>query len=212
MEYLTHNLGGNKGMKRSRCSSAKVERKIIEKNRRNHMKNLYSMLNSLLPHQNSKEPLSLPDQVDEAVKYIKRLQTKLKESRERKESLMGRTRSYRCTHSNDSTKPAEIRINEKGSAMEVALMTGPGSQYMFYEMIRIFHEDGAHVLSANFWVVGNTIFHIVHAEIGEFGVAKIIKEKLNKFVNEDRCREEELEQELYWDYEIPPETWNFHVM
>ena len=54
MEYLVHDLGVNKGMERSGCSSAKVERKIIEKNRRNRMKNLYSSLNSLLPHHNSK--------------------------------------------------------------------------------------------------------------------------------------------------------------
>ena len=52
MEYLVHNLGVNKGMERSGYP-AKVERKIIEKNRRNHMKNLYFRLNSLLPHNNS---------------------------------------------------------------------------------------------------------------------------------------------------------------
>ncbi|XWS68651.1 hypothetical protein CRYUN_Cryun04dG0109300 [Craigia yunnanensis] len=215
MEYLVHNLDVNKGMERSRCSSAKVERKIIEKNRRNHMKNLYSGLNSLLPHHNSKEPLSLPDQIDEAVNYIKSLQIRLQESREKKESLMGRKRSYRCTNctaaeTTVSLKSPEIRINEKDSAMEVVLMTAQDSQFMFYEMIRILHEQGAEVLNANFSVVGNTVFHIVHAQIGAFGAAKILKEKLNKFVHGSSI-EEELQQEL-WDYEIHPETWDFPIM
>ncbi|KEH39152.1 helix loop helix DNA-binding domain protein [Medicago truncatula] len=35
-------------------SSTKVERKVVEKNRRNQMKILYSKLNSLLPSYNSK--------------------------------------------------------------------------------------------------------------------------------------------------------------
>lgn len=38
----------------SHSSVSKAERKIVEKNRRNLMKNLYSKLNSLLPDQSSK--------------------------------------------------------------------------------------------------------------------------------------------------------------
>ncbi|XP_022748934.1 transcription factor bHLH162-like [Durio zibethinus] len=209
MEYPVHNLGVNKGMERSRCSSAKEERKIIEKNRRNHMKNLYSRLNSLLPHHNSKEPLSLPDQIDEAVNYIQNLETSLKVSREKKDSLMGRKRSYRCTNT-ASLKSPEIRISEKGSAIEVALITGQESQLMFYEMIRILHVEGAEVLNASFSTVGNTIFHIVHAEIGALEAAKIITEKLNKFAH-GSTSDEELRRELC-DNEIDPETWGFPIM
>ncbi|OMO54784.1 hypothetical protein COLO4_36348 [Corchorus olitorius] len=223
--YLVHNLGVNninKKMESSLCSSGKVERKIIEKNRRNQMKNLYSRLNSLLPHHpSSKEPLSLPDQIDEAVNYIKSLQTRLKESREKKETLMGRKRSRRCTNNIAASeamgrlKAPEIRIQEMGSSIEVVLMTGQdSSQFMFNEMIRIIHGEGADILNANFSVVGNTVFHIVHAELGAhmftFGATKI-KEKLNRFVH-GSSSEQELQEEL-WDYEIhPDETWDFQIM
>ncbi|GMJ06408.1 hypothetical protein like AT4G20970 [Hibiscus trionum] len=208
MEDLAQNWGSNRGTKRSRCSSTKVERKIVEKNRRNRMKDLYSMLKSLLPHHNSKELLTVPEQIDEAVDYIKRLQTRLKEFRERKESLMGRKRFQNCTG-----EGAEIRINETGSAMEVALTTAPDDcQFMFHKMIRIFHDDGGDVVNANFWVVGNTVFHIVHAEIASPGAAKTIKEKLNKFVNGTSGSEDEVEQELSWDYEFDPEKWDFSIM
>ncbi|XP_021288585.1 transcription factor bHLH162-like [Herrania umbratica] len=213
MVYSVH-----KEMERSSCSSAKIERKIIEKNRRNHMKNLYCRLNSLLPRHTSKEPLSLPDQIDEAVNYIKSLQTRLKESREKKESLTGRKRSHRCANTTAAEAAAvsrspEISINETDSAIEVVLMTGQDCQFMFYEMIRILHEEGAQVLNANFSVLGNTIVHIVHAEIGAhmftFGAEKI-KEKLNKFVH-NSSSEQQLQQEL-WDFEIHPETWDFPIM
>ncbi|KAF5732561.1 Basic helix-loop-helix DNA-binding superfamily protein putative isoform 3 [Tripterygium wilfordii] len=50
----------------SSSSSTKIERKVIEKNRRLHMKTLFSDLNSLLPSTaTSKEALSLPDQIGE---------------------------------------------------------------------------------------------------------------------------------------------------
>ncbi|KAK8569659.1 hypothetical protein V6N13_046708 [Hibiscus sabdariffa] len=216
MEHLVRNWGpSNKGTKRSRCSSGKVERKIIEKNRRNHMKNLYSMLNSLLPHHNSKELLTVPEQIDEAVDYIKRLQTKLKEFRERKEGLMGRKRSHNCSGRDRTGEAvaAEIRINETGPAMEVALTTGTdGCRFMFHEMIRILHDEGGEVVNANFCVVGNTVFHIVHAEISSSVAARTIKEKLNKLVTGTSGREEEVEQELSWDYEFDLETWNFSIM
>lgn len=114
--------------------------------------------------------MSQPDQIDEAVKYIKSLETRLKEFREKKESLiMGRKRSYRCVNAAaDQTcmKYPEIRINENGSgAIEVVLKTGEDRQFMFYDMIRILHEEGADVLNANSSVVGNTIFNIVHVEV-----------------------------------------------
>lgn len=44
----------------SSSSTTKVERRVIEKNRRNHMKILYAHLNSLLPNQNSKVHRSHP--------------------------------------------------------------------------------------------------------------------------------------------------------
>ncbi|GMI99694.1 hypothetical protein like AT4G20970 [Hibiscus trionum] len=195
IEHSAQNWGSKTGTKRSRCSSAKLERKINERNRRNHMKNLYSMLNSLLSHRNSKEllNLTLPEQIDEAVDYIKILQTRLREFREKKDFLIGTKRSYKRA---DRDSAVEIRINESGSAMEVALTTEPGDcQFSFREMIRVFHDDGGEVVSANFWVVGNRVFHIVRAEIGSLGAAKTIKEKLNKFVNGSRGSEEEVEQE-----------------
>lgn len=57
MGYLGQSLEAKGSMKRKQCSSSsptKIERKTIEKNRRDQMKNLYSTLKSLLPNQPSK--------------------------------------------------------------------------------------------------------------------------------------------------------------
>ncbi|KAK2651131.1 hypothetical protein Ddye_018620 [Dipteronia dyeriana] len=205
-------------------SSTKVERKVIEKNRRNQMKNLYSMLNSLLPNQTSQEALPLPDQIDEAVNYIKTLERKLQEFKEKKQNLMGSSRKRPLRSYSDQTKMAssssitpQIEIHETGSTLEILLTSGLDNQFMFYEVIRILHEESAEVVSANFSVVGNKILHVVRAELGDakfssFGAPKISK-RLNQFVH-GSISEGELDPELqqfpqFWDFEIHPESWQF---
>ncbi|KAL9457779.1 hypothetical protein AB3S75_006765 [Citrus x aurantiifolia] len=222
MGYLGQSLEAKGSMKRKQCSSSsptKIERKTIEKNRRDQMKNLYSTLKSLLPNQPSKEALSLPDQVDEAINYIKMLETKLKECKKKKESLQGRERSHACISdgtearlmTSSSPKAPEIEIHEMGSNLEVILTSGVDDQFIFYEVIRILHQDGAEILNANFSVVGNTIFHVIHAEIRDsmfgFGAAKI-SERLKGFVS--GCASEgEMQLPELWDFEINPELWEF---
>lgn len=119
------------------------------------------------------EALSLPDQVDEAINYIKMLEMKLKECKKKKESLQGRERSHACISDGpearlmtiSSPKAPEIEIHQMGSNFEVNLTSGVDDQFIFYEVIRILHQDGAEILNANFSVVGNTIFHVIHAEV-----------------------------------------------
>ncbi|XP_030932187.1 transcription factor bHLH162-like [Quercus lobata] len=202
----------------SQSTSTKIERRVIEKNRRNQMKILYSKLNSLLPNQNSKEALSLPDQIDEAIKYIKSLETKLKKSKEKKESLCvnGRKRSYTCTSfdAKSSLKSPKMEIREMGSALEVVLITGLDNQFLFYEIIHILHEEQAEVLTANFSISGDSIFHVVHAEIKsgslfDFGAAKVT-ERLKRFIY-GSTSDVDLEPELCWDLDIHPESWDFQV-
>ncbi|XP_038681415.1 transcription factor bHLH162-like [Tripterygium wilfordii] len=196
----------------SSSSSTKIERKVIEKNRRLHMKTLFSDLNSLLPSTaTSKEALSLPDQVDEAVDYIKSLEKRLKKSREEKEKLLSKKRSYceaiAATTAAPSMKSPHIEIREMGSALEITLITGLGSEFIFYEMIRLLHEDGVDVVNANFSVVGNSNFHVIHAQIGEYGFeAAILTERLCAFIN-GFSSEVELEPEELWGFEFHPEMW-----
>ncbi|KAM1956225.1 hypothetical protein ACFX16_025667 [Malus domestica] len=173
-------------------SSTKVERRVVEKNRRNRMKLLYSNLYSLLPKQTFKEPLSQTDQIDEAINYIKSQESNLQKLKEKKESLMRtRKRSYATACVNvESTRSAKaplIKIHEIDSTLEVVLISGlENHQFMFYDIIRLLDEEHANVVHANFSTLGDSTFHIVRAEIGksisEFGAARIT-EKLNRFVN-----------------------------
>ncbi|PNS91369.1 hypothetical protein POPTR_019G099400v4 [Populus trichocarpa] len=200
---------------RSNISSTKTERKVVERNRRNQMKSLYSSLNSLLPNQNFKEAQPLPDQIDRAINYIKSLEEKLEKAREKKESLTrSRKGSYTCTFdplSSAASKSPQLKIHEIGSVREIVLTSGLGNQFLFYEIISILHEEGVEVVSANFQALGDSFFHIVHAQMkgsaDGFGAARVT-ERLNRFIS-GSTSEIELDSEL-WDFANHPETnWEF---
>lgn len=176
-------------------SSSRTDRKTIERNRRNQMKALYSTLNSLVPHQRPMEATSLPDQLDEATKYIKRLQTNLERMKERKDRLMGieKPDATAATSSSGNSsgtittglRSPQIEIHEMGSALEVVLTTGLDFQFMFIETIRLLHEEGVEIVNASFNVVEDTIFHTIHSKIGDSGsdhdASARISERLKKF-------------------------------
>ncbi|CAA3026245.1 transcription factor bHLH36 [Olea europaea subsp. europaea] len=144
-------------------SCSKADRKTIEKNRRNQMKSLYSQLSSLLPHQNSREVVSLPDQLGEATNYIKSLQIDLEKMNQKKDRLTG---LGNCSSSTmGELKLPHVEIHVSGSAVEVALITGLDCQFMFSEIIRMFHEEGAEVINASFSIQDDTIFHTIHSKV-----------------------------------------------
>jgi hypothetical protein len=101
------------------------------------------------------EKQPLPDQIDEAISYIKSLEGKLEETKEKKESLTFAT----------SKSPKLIKIQETGSALEIVFTSGLDNQFFFYEIISILHEEGVEVVSANSQALGDSIFHVVHAQV-----------------------------------------------
>ena len=118
------------------------------------------------------EATPLPDQLEEAANYIKRLQIKLERMKENKERLiMGTDRSMISETTTEIAasglimKSPHIEIHEKGSALEVVLTTGLDCQFMFSETIRLLHEEGAEIVNASFSVVNDTVFHTIHSKV-----------------------------------------------
>ncbi|KAJ8444128.1 hypothetical protein Cgig2_029903 [Carnegiea gigantea] len=172
---------GNPSRPKSSSSKAPEKRRILEKNRRNQMKNFCSQLNSLVPPQGSSsgEPMTLPDQIDGATNYIRKLQEDVGRLKERRDTLRGVDDG-----SNSNSGAVQINVNENAGALEVTLVTGLEFQFVFNEVIRILHEENAEVLNASYSVVEGTVFHTIHAQIGEDAsgyAAARISERLNQF-------------------------------
>lgn len=122
--------------------------------------------------------MPLPDQIDEAINYIKRLEGKVKMDKEKKERLlMGTSTSSSSSSRNNkrsrggggdfsaAAKPPQFEIHETGSSLEVVLRCGLESQFIFYEIIRVLHEENVEVRSANSSLAGDSVLHVVHAEV-----------------------------------------------
>ncbi|XP_077229258.1 transcription factor bHLH162-like [Tasmannia lanceolata] len=149
-------------------ASSKMDRKTVERIRRIHMKNLYSKLNSLIPSQSSKEVAQLPNQLDEAANYIKRLEEKIEKMKERKECLMGVGKENKNMNKGKMIRLSpHIKIQDLGYALTVVLISGLDNHFIFYEAIRIIEKEGAEVVNASYSVVGDKVFHTIHSQVPE---------------------------------------------
>ncbi|XP_030521619.2 transcription factor bHLH162-like isoform X2 [Rhodamnia argentea] len=171
----------NKKMKKSASnsqSSAKVERKTVEKNRRIRMKVLCSKLASLVPQHpitTSKELLSQQDLLDQAATHIKQLKEKIEGLKLRKEQALLQskgigTSSYLTSPDDQGAQLGFVlpvfELRNHGLGLEVILISGRRKNFMLYEVINILEEEGAEVLSASSSVIGDKIFHTLHAQVG----------------------------------------------
>ncbi|KFK28692.1 hypothetical protein AALP_AA7G034000 [Arabis alpina] len=172
--------------------SRSTDRKTVEKNRRIQMKSLYSELNSLLP-QPSRELLTLPDQLDEAANYIKRLQVNVEKKRERKRKLIATTCFEKSNSAGSSSvnviapkRVPKIEIQETGSILHIFLVTSLEHKFMFSEIIRLLTEElEAEITHAGYSTVDDAVFHTLHCKVEEcdHGSRSRIYERLEKFVN-----------------------------
>ncbi|KAG4970931.1 hypothetical protein AAZX31_13G162800 [Glycine max] len=172
-------------MENNPSSSSRTDRKFIEQNRRNHMKDLFFKLNSVVPHQSSREAISRPDQIGEATNYIKNLQIKLEKMKEKKNNLIDIKRSKNVSMNMGLLKSPQFKIQQMGSTLEVFLITGLDCQFMFNETVRVLQEEGSDVVNASYTVVENEVFHTIHChQVGESANGALrISEKLKKYFN-----------------------------
>ncbi|MCE2055210.1 hypothetical protein HAX54_042183 [Datura stramonium] len=161
---------------RRRSSSApasavpKLERKDVEKNRRNNMKNLCNQLYSLLPLHTSQETIiALPDQIDAAEKYIKSSEMKLEKNKMYLEELRRMSSRKRPKLSNSTNKPdpstkssPQIQVHEMGPNVDMILITDLDNLTTFNNIIRLFHEEGVEIMSTSFTLHGNSMLQISH--------------------------------------------------
>ncbi|KAF8378295.1 hypothetical protein HHK36_029634 [Tetracentron sinense] len=165
-------------MRKSSSNSFKLDRKIVEKNRRMVMKGLCFQLASLIPNHyfNSSEinslislrtgRLSIEDQLDHTAIYIKQLRERIDELKRRKELAM----SVKRTNDNfwDMTigfRVPILELRDLGSTIELILISGKNKNFMFNEVISVLEEEGATVVNASFSIVGDRILHTIHSQV-----------------------------------------------
>lgn len=134
------------------------------------------------------EVISLPDQLN-AIHYIKKLQIKLEKMKVKKDEIMGmeRLNTSANVRMEMDLKAPHLEIHERGSALEVILITVLDNQLMFNGAIRLLHEEGAEVVNASFFALDDRVFHSIHSKVNHHQIVKVnkgiklyIKKKIEK--------------------------------
>ncbi|KAG9448829.1 hypothetical protein H6P81_008794 [Aristolochia fimbriata] len=164
-------LTNGKVQMKSSQASGKLERKIVEKNRRLHMKSLCSKLASVIPTtlQNEVKPTttSQQDQVDQASEYIKDLKNRIQHLKAKKDLVQSRERrvggSFRGSFKTElkMSPPAPspsplpvVEVRELKSGIEVVVATGLDGTFKLSDVIVILMEEGLDVQCAGFSLGG----------------------------------------------------------
>ncbi|KAJ0914491.1 putative transcription factor bHLH family [Helianthus annuus] len=161
----------------------KPERKIIEKNRRNQMKFLYSRLFSLIPpHGTSKGGDQVANQVDRAINYIQTLKTNLEVNKNKKDRLLlllSKKRSHEDTEMINSVSiPLDIQIHEMTHDHDAVLVTGLKTYSTFCNVVQFLDQYSTEVTLANFSNSGHSTFHICQKKIDADDICKRLKDSV----------------------------------
>ncbi|CAO2204961.1 unnamed protein product [Urochloa humidicola] len=163
-----------------------VERKEIERKRRQHMKSLCAKLASLIPkeHYSSKDTMTQQASLDEAAEYIKKLKERVDELQQKRSSAQllagmrgggGASISTATTTSGGGSEEAddeamaapppvvEVRHHHDGSSLDVVLVSSVARPFKLHEVVTVLEEEGAEIINANFSVAGRKIFYTIHS-------------------------------------------------
>ncbi|MCD9638183.1 hypothetical protein HAX54_022004 [Datura stramonium] len=199
----------------------KLERKVVEKNRRNYMKTLYNELHSLLPSTHastSKETtMAVPDQINAAVNYIESLKMKLEKDKKHLEELkMGPKKAQSLTATDEPgpsmKSPPQIEFHEMGPNTVVVLISGLDNISTFNKIIRLCHKEGVDVVAIHFSLNGNSTLQISHeskvqinrnSRMDQFRANTTLCDKMKELIYGPISCNNDMESNLHlWDYII----------
>ncbi|KAJ0807780.1 hypothetical protein HanLR1_Chr00c1084g0789901 [Helianthus annuus] len=137
---------------------------------------IFPMLISFTFAKTLQDIISLPDQLQEAANYIKKLQIKLEKMKEEKDHLMRMKKLEINPDKKSKTasvmvgqqRTPQIDVREIGSSLEAILITGVDFQFLFSETIRVIHEEGFDVVNASFSIINEMVVHTIHAQVNPF--------------------------------------------
>ncbi|CAH2038363.1 unnamed protein product [Thlaspi arvense] len=122
--------------------SPRRQRNLREKERRMHMKHLFSILSS---HVSPTHRLPVPQLIDEATSYMIRVKENIKNLKERKKkALLG---GEVGNHSQGSYLVPKLVINSRDSIIQMNLiMDMKMKRVMLHELVSVFEEEGAQAI------------------------------------------------------------------
>ncbi|KAK3223313.1 hypothetical protein Dsin_010338 [Dipteronia sinensis] len=145
-------------------SSLRINRNLLERNRRIQMNTLLSKLFSLVPQRQQALIISMQfpvcESVDQATSYIRKLEEKIKKLRERKEVIL------KGDHDDHEEKfePVVINVKSSESTLEVSIISGLKKKILLHQVISVLVEEGAEVVNITYHNTGGRVFHTIYSK------------------------------------------------
>lgn len=153
----------------------KNSHKMVERQRRKEMKELFSRLRSLLPEENIRGKRAESEQLLESVNYVRYLQQKVEElSAERQKMKVNSDQNAKVSFSKFPSKTPPFggsdrdcpAFNIKSVGSGVQIWTNSLEHEIVYSDILLALEDGGlEVVSASSSAVKNRVYHTIHAKV-----------------------------------------------
>ncbi|XP_018487210.1 transcription factor bHLH168 [Raphanus sativus] len=140
--------------------SWKEQRNLREKERRMRMKHLFFMLSS---HVSPTHRLSVPQLIDHSASYMIQLKEKVNNLREKKQTLLGEVENH--SEGSTSFNLPKLSIYSQGSIIKMNLIMDLNiKRVMLHELVSVFEEEGAQVMSANLQNLNDSITYTITAQ------------------------------------------------
>ncbi|XP_010475930.1 PREDICTED: uncharacterized protein LOC104755277 [Camelina sativa] len=142
-------------------SSFREQRNLREKERRMRMKHLFSILSS---HVSPTRRLPVPQLIDQSVSYMIQLKEKVNYLKEKKRTLL-RGEVHNRSEGSSSHQP-KLSISSRDSTIEMNLVMDSSNikRVLLRELVSVFEEEGAQVMSANLQNLNNMTFYTIIAQ------------------------------------------------
>ncbi|XWS63656.1 hypothetical protein CRYUN_Cryun06bG0119700 [Craigia yunnanensis] len=143
-------------------SLSKMNRNLMERERRSQMKSLFLKLFKLLPPHPTK--MSIPEALEHATVYVSQLKKRMEELKQRKVQLEAEHISPQAMTGRAATISPVINITDLDSTVIVDLIAGTDTKFALCDIISILEEEGAQVLTATYHNAGNKVLLSIHSQ------------------------------------------------
>ncbi|KAK1406598.1 hypothetical protein QVD17_42046 [Tagetes erecta] len=173
-------------MKRANSSSSShTPAAAKEKQRRDRMKDLYSILATLL-HLQPYERKSLPEFLDRATMSLNHLKERVERLKSKKEELEKEVNHNVKSSSSDEPWLKVVRVMEYEMTLEVNLIFMVSNKKVVpFEVLRVIEQGGTEIINSSFSTVGQHIYCTIHAQAFQARLgfdAKLIESRLMELV------------------------------
>ncbi|KAJ6374803.1 hypothetical protein OIU78_030317 [Salix suchowensis] len=150
------------------CEEKKVDRKEIERQRRQQMSTLHASLRNLLPLDSIKGKRSISDHMNEAVKYIKHLKSNIHElsvKRDRLKNLPSSSTSDQGTEISDHNLLDSVTVRHYLDGVEIVLTRDSGEEGIrLSRVLESVLEEGFDVVRCTSTRKGQRHFTTIHCQ------------------------------------------------